>query len=78
VRVHNLTDSSIDLLVTAFFRCADNLQERAARERLLIDILRLAPTVGVEFGNPTGTLQIASDKEPEAFELFSAETEKAA
>ncbi len=59
VRVHDLADSSIDLCITVFFASTDNLTERAAREALILQIVRLAEKLDVQFAFPTRTLHVA-------------------
>lgn len=77
VRVHDLADSSINLLVTVFFDVADNLEERAAREALIVEIIRLAERIGVSFAFPTRTLHVASTALP-SLQAFRAERDERA
>jgi len=53
-------DSSLDILLYVFFQTPDWATELRERHRLLLDIVRLAHRLGVEFAFPTRTLHLAS------------------
>ena len=59
VYLNQFSASSIDVLLYVFWECPDWSTELQERERLLLDILRLAPKVGVSFAFPTQTLHFA-------------------
>jgi len=59
VYLNQFSASSIDILLYVFWECPDWSTELQERERLLLDILRLAPKVGVSFAFPTQTLHFA-------------------
>ena len=65
VYFHKFGPSSLDVLVYCFLRVPDWATELRERERLLIDILRLASELGVEFAFPTQTLQVLRGAAPE-------------
>jgi MscS family membrane protein len=53
-------DSSLNILLYAFFQTPDWTTELRERHRLFVDIVRLAHRLGVEFAFPTRTLHLAS------------------
>jgi MscS family membrane protein len=53
--------SSLDILVYVFWETPDWSTELRERHRFLLDILRLAQRLGVEFAFPTQTLYMAQD-----------------
>jgi MscS family membrane protein len=55
---NDFADSSINILVYVFHEVPDWSTELRERERLLIDIFRLANKLGVEFAFPTQTLHV--------------------
>jgi len=55
VWLHRFGPSSIDVLVYMFFEAPDWTTELRERHRLMLDIMRVARTVGVEFAYPTTT-----------------------
>ncbi len=57
VFVHELSPSSLDVLLNVFFDAAELEAELAARHRLILDILRLAERLGVALAFPTRTLR---------------------
>lgn len=57
--------SSLDLLLYVFHRVPDWSTELRERERLLIDIVRLADRLGVEFAFPTQTLHMFQEEQGE-------------
>ncbi len=54
--------SSLDILVYIFHECPDWATELRERHRFLLDILRLADRLGVEFAFPTQTLHLMKDE----------------
>ncbi|MCB1742660.1 MAG: mechanosensitive ion channel family protein [Gammaproteobacteria bacterium] len=59
VYVHRFSPSSIDILVYVFFSTPDWGAELAARERLILSLIRLADEIGVSFAFPTQTIHLA-------------------
>lgn len=68
VYFNDLSDSSLDILLYCFFECPDWSIELRERHRLLVDIMKLAERLGVQFAFPTRTLHMlqgdASASEP--------------
>jgi len=60
VYFNEFADSSLNILLYAFFRTPDWTTELRERHRLFVDIVRLAQRLGVEFAFPTRTLHLAS------------------
>ncbi len=58
VRFHQFSGSSLDVLVYVFHEVPDWSTELRERERLALDILRLADQLGVKFAFPTQTLHL--------------------
>lgn len=56
VYVHEMGDSSIDILLTCFFLVPDFSSEAKARGALILDIMRLAQKMRIEFAYPTRTV----------------------
>ncbi|MEZ6318213.1 MAG: mechanosensitive ion channel [Phycisphaerales bacterium] len=50
--------SSLDVMVYVFFECPDWSMELRERHRLMLDVVRLADRLGVEFAFPTQTLHV--------------------
>ena len=61
VYFNDLSASSLDILLYCFFECPDWTTELRERHRLLVDIMKLAERLGVEFAFPTRTLHMAQD-----------------
>jgi MscS family membrane protein len=59
VRANGFGDSAIEILLYVFHNVPDWGAELEERERLLLDIMRLAEVLGVEFAFPTQTLHVA-------------------
>ncbi len=57
---HDLGPHSLDILLDFFMKVPDTATELIERQRILMDILRLAETTGVQFAFPTQTLHIES------------------
>ncbi len=53
---------SLDILLKFFLKVPDRAAELNERQRILLDILRLAETSGVQFAFPTQTLHIMEEK----------------
>lgn len=64
VYLNQFSECSIDILVYVFFDCSDWSVELRERHCLLMDILRLAEKIGVEFAFPTRTLEIDGPEQP--------------
>ena len=68
VHVHNLSSSSIDIMLYCFFQVPDWGQELSARETLILDIMRTAEKLGISFAFPTQTVHL---QPPESVTLNS-------
>jgi len=64
VYVNQLSESSVDVLLYIFFEVPDWGKELAAREKILLDILRLADKLNVEIAFPTQTLHVRKEEPP--------------
>jgi MscS family membrane protein len=64
--VHDLGASAIEVLVNVYFEVADRRQELAAREALIVAILRLAGELHVELAYPTQTIHLVAAPEEAA------------
>jgi MscS family membrane protein len=58
VYFNDFSASSLDILLYCFFECPDWSTELRERHRLLVDIMKLADRLGVEFAFPTRTLHM--------------------
>ncbi len=58
VWLNEFSASSLDILIYVFFETPDWSTELRERERLMIDMMRLADKLGVEFAFPTQTLHM--------------------
>ena len=58
VWLHQFGPSSLDVLVYMFYEAPDWTTELRERQRLMLDIIRLADLLGVEFAFPTETLHL--------------------
>jgi MscS family membrane protein len=58
VYLNKFSPSSLDILLYIFFKVPDWSVELRERERLMLDILRLADQLGVEIAFPTQTLHL--------------------
>lgn len=59
-----LTDmgaSSLNIILHLFWKVSDYSEELTQKHRLLVDIIRLAKTLGVEFAFPTQTLHVFNE-----------------
>jgi MscS family membrane protein len=67
VYFNQIGGSSLDILLYCFIECPEWAIELRERHRLLLDILRLAQTLGVQFAYPTRTLHLFNEEpQPEA------------
>lgn len=66
VYVSEFADSSINILLYCFHECPDWGTELRERQRLYLDILRLAQRLGVEFAFPTRTLHLYHESSPDS------------
>ncbi len=70
--------TSLDIMVYVFFTTPDWSMEMRERERLLMDIARLANYLGVEFAFPTQTIQLKqSDPAPQTWAAPTADSNSA-
>jgi len=65
VYLHGYGANSLDILVYMFFTAPDWATELRERQRLLMDILRLAQKLGVEFAFPTRTVHMVQSGMPD-------------
>ena len=63
---HDFGASSLDILLYMFFEVPDWATELRERERLFVDIVRLADRLGVEFAFPTRTVHLYQEEHDEA------------
>ncbi|NME67161.1 mechanosensitive ion channel family protein [Flammeovirga aprica] len=66
VRLNNFGASALEILLYIFFECKDWSEELQGREYLMIKILRIAESMGIEFAFPTQTIHIAKEANDEA------------
>jgi len=64
VRCREFGASSLDILLYVFFEVPEWSTELRERERLLVDIVRLADRLGVQFAFPTQTLHLHQAQRP--------------
>ena len=64
VWLHEFGPSSLDILIYIFHEAPDWSTELRERERLFLDIIRLAHKLGVEFAFPTQTLHLHREEPP--------------
>jgi MscS family membrane protein len=64
VHLNSFGSSSLDILLYVFFASASWDAELASRERLMLDIIRLAQKIGVEFAFPTQTIHLQKEHDP--------------
>lgn len=65
VFLHEMSSSSIDVMITIFFITEDYKVELSERHKFISDILKLAKEMKIEFAYPTQTLVIEDRKVPE-------------
>lgn len=81
VYLNQFGPSSLDILLYIFHETPDWSTELRERERLMLDIIRLADTLGVGFAFPTQTIHLVNDERgtpPPAAEAPQAETDSRA
>ena len=66
VWLHQFGPSSLDILLYIFHETPDWSTELRERERLFLDILRLAKKLGVEFAFPTQTVHLFQENQSQA------------
>jgi MscS family membrane protein len=66
VYFNQFADSSLDILLYAFFEVPDWGTELRERHRLFVDILRLADRLGIEFAFPTRTVWLERSRDAAA------------
>ncbi|MAV54671.1 MAG: hypothetical protein CMJ28_01795 [Phycisphaerae bacterium] len=75
VELNSFGDSSLNVLLYMFFDCPTWADELRGRHELMLDILRLAQGLGIEFAFPTQTLHLGDQalpgKLPTAFEAMT-------
>lgn len=54
---------SLDVLIYIFHECPDWATELAERQRFMLDVLKMAQGIGVEFAFPTQTLHVIPEEE---------------
>lgn len=64
---YEMTDRSINILLTVFFKTTDGSVELEERHKLIVEILRLADDIGVRFAFPTNTMLLSSQSGPQNF-----------
>ncbi len=64
VWMHQWSASSMDVLLYIFFEVPDWNTELRERERMFIDIVRLADRLGVQFAFPTQTVHLFKEEKP--------------
>lgn len=62
VYFNQFNSASLDIMLYCFVECPDWGTELRERERLFLDILRLADELGVEFAFPTQTLHLRNEE----------------
>lgn len=74
VYVNDMTDKSINVLLTVFFKTTDGNIELEERHKLIMEILKLAGEVGVRFAFPTNTMLLAPTDELQNFKEARVES----
>lgn len=77
VYFNGMSASSLDILVYVFWQTPDWSTELRERHRFLLDLLRLAQRLGVEYAFPTQTLYMKSEPEGENIPIPETEQEAA-
>lgn len=62
VWVHEFADASINILIYVFHEVPDWSTELRERERLMLDMMRLADSLGVQFAFPTQTIHLFNEE----------------
>ena len=63
IHLNRFSESSVDVMVYCFFRVPDWNRELVERHNFVLEVLRLARELGVEFAVPARTLQLESTPE---------------
>jgi MscS family membrane protein len=66
VAINDLAASSIEILVNVYFEVANRQEELAARDAIILEILRLAEELNVELAYPTQTIHLVPSTEQAA------------
>ena len=74
VYVNDMTDKSIHILLTVFFKTIDGNIELEERHKLIMEILKLAGELGVRFAFPTNTMLLATTDELQNFKEARVES----
>jgi len=74
VYCNEFSDSSFNIMLYVFFEVVDWSMELRERERLFIDIVRLADQLGVSFAFPTRTVHLFNEEHPQGAHQPSHET----
>jgi MscS family membrane protein len=72
IAVHDLAASAVEILVNIYFEVGDRQEELAARDALILDILRLAEEMNIELAFPTQTIHLVPSGEPGEQSVVSA------
>lgn len=60
VHFNNLSASSLDILLIVYFQVTDWTEELESRQELLLEILKLAKELGIEFAYPTTSVHLVN------------------
>lgn len=63
IHLNRFSESSVDVMVYCFFRVPDWNRELVERHHFVLEVLRLARELGIEFAVPARTLQLESTPE---------------
>ena len=74
VFVNDMTDKSINILLTVFFKTTEGNVELEERHKLILEILKLANEMDVRFAFPTNTMLIAPTDELQNFKEARADS----
>jgi MscS family membrane protein len=74
VYVNDMTDKSINILLTVFFNTTEGNIELDERHKLILEILKLAKEIDIQFAFPTNTMLIAPSDELQNFKEARAES----
>jgi MscS family membrane protein len=64
VAINDLGASGVEVLVSVYFEVGDRHEELAARDALILDVLRLAEELHVELASPAQTIQLVAPAGP--------------
>lgn len=74
VHINDMTDRSINILMTVFFKTTDADVELEERHKMIVEILKLAQEVGVSFAFPTNTMTLTTQGELQNFKEAKAQS----